>query len=115
MKIVVTGGRNYDHRDNIYLTLDKIKPTSVYVGDCKTGVDKLIEDYCLENNISYKVYEANWTLYKKAAGPIRNKKMVKEAKDNGFSHCVVFPGGRGTENCKTEAKTVGLDIIEINE
>lgn len=49
------------------------------VGDCKTGIDLFIREYCKQANISCTVFVADWDKHGKAAGPIRNTEMVKEA------------------------------------
>ena len=40
------------------------------------GVDKVVEKYCVKNNITHTVFEAEWDLYGKRAGYIRNKVMA---------------------------------------
>lgn len=42
------------------------------------GIDTLAEIYAKANGIPFEEYPANWKLYGKRAGPIRNREMEKE-------------------------------------
>ncbi len=44
-----------------------------------SGADKMSEVFAKEHNIPIKVYPANWALYKKSAGFIRNKEIIDAA------------------------------------
>ena len=48
---------------------------------------------------------ADWTKHGKAAGPIRNQKMLDECPDL----VVAFPGGKGTADMVRRAMKAGID------
>ena len=54
--------------------------------------------------------KANWDLHGKAAGPIRNRTMLN-AHPNAI--VVAFPGGRGTDNCISEAQARNMTILRV--
>jgi hypothetical protein len=55
-------------------------------------------------------YEADWKHEGRAAGPIRNKRML----DEGSPDLVVaFPGGRGTANMIGQARERGFEILVV--
>lgn len=69
-------------------------PPIILVGDCPTGVDKFVRDYCKENKIEYKVFVAKWDKYGLSAGPIRNKEMIDELSHpsvSSISNYMKFP------------------------
>lgn len=107
MRIVVTGGRDYDDWAMLQDILNHMNPKEVYVGDCPTGADKMALDWCELNRIRPTVFKADWNKFNKAAGPIRNTEMLEEAGSKAL--VIAFPGGRGTEHCVKTA--VGLNMI----
>lgn len=57
-------------------------------------------------------YPANWSKYKKKAGPIRNQQMLDEGKPDLV---VAFSGGTGTADMVHRAKVANVKVIEIGE
>lgn len=108
MKVIVTGGRDYNERKAVFEILSEINPTLVIEGGA-SGADALAREWCALNKVPNKTYRANWNSHGRAAGPMRNEVMVRENKD---AVLVAFPGGRGTEDCVARAKREGLKIIE---
>ena len=123
-KVIVTGGRNYSDKDKVYKTLDDLAPTLVIHGGA-TGVDEFAHQWAYERGVEYKQYRAEWKNFDKPclvktnkygkkynalAGPNRNTKMLEENQD---ALVVAFPGGRGTMDCVTKAKKLGMKVMEI--
>lgn len=93
------------------------KPDMVYVGDAN-GVDDRASEWAKETGIDVRVFAAEWDRHGRSAGPIRNRKMLKEAA--GFSQsqmCVAFPleGAKtrspGTWNCIHQAVELGMGTL----
>lgn len=91
--------------------LDELKPTLIVQGGA-SGADSLAKRYAKINLIECVTVEADWNKHGKAAGPLRNKKMLEMYPD---ALVVAFPGGRGTTNCVTTAKVLGLDVMEVDK
>lgn len=113
MKIIFTGGRNYKNKELTFYYLELFDPSDVVVGDCPTGLDSFVDEYCKANHIGFSSYFADWEKYGRAAGPIRNKIMCEENQDANF--VLAFPGGKGTENCIKEAKKLGIHVLRVDE
>ena len=113
-KLLVTGSRTIMYGKLIFSILDLIKAKhgfdEIIVGDAR-GVDMVTLNWCLSQSPSmyYKVYKADWKKYGKAAGPIRNKEMVKDC-DFGIG---IWDGkSRGTKHCIGELKKAGK-LVEV--
>ena len=110
MKVIVTGGRNYDKKDKVYQILDELNPDIVVHGDC-SGADYLSSMWVKDRNKTEIKYPY-LSQYGRAGGPIRNKQMCEENLD---SILVAFPGGNGTLNCISQAQKFNIKIIKVLE
>ena len=110
MKVVVTGGRDYDNKRVVWTVLDdlhrKYDFTLLVTGACPYGgADLLAEQWAKENEVDYRGYPAKFKRTGKSAGPIRNKRMLSEVLPDLV---VAFPGGTGTNG--TVNLAIGMDI-----
>jgi hypothetical protein len=104
--LAVTGGRDYPVPLDVYKVLDEYKDKNLYLvlGDA-TGVDTFARQWAEYHQIPHTVHKADWETHGRAAGPIRNGKMIEQA-----NSLVAFRGGRGTANCISQARKAGIDI-----
>lgn len=110
MRIVVTGGRTYSDAAMVYDVLDALNPMTVMVGDA-AGADAIARDWAVDRERDMFVYKADWDANGKAAGPMRNKKMLVDA---GLHAVVIaFPGGKGTEHCVKQAKAFNMIVLRV--
>jgi hypothetical protein len=58
-----------------------------------------------------ETYEADWESHGRAAGPIRNAKMLIEGKPD---YVIAFPGGYGTLDMKKKAIKAGLEVRDVS-
>ena len=94
MRVLVCGGRDFTDYGLLCKILEEIGPTVIIAGGAR-GADTLAKIWARSNSIDYEEYRAEWEKYDKAAGPIRNKKMLEEGNPDLV---VAFPGGSGTAN-----------------
>jgi hypothetical protein len=80
MKTIIAGCRNFHDLNILYDAIEysKFIITEVVSGGAK-GVDELGEIYAQTNNIPLKIINAQWNLYGKRAGMIRNVAMADES------------------------------------
>jgi hypothetical protein len=110
MKIIVTGGRDYALVSHIFEVLNELQPEHVTHGDCKTGADAIATEWCRKNGVPYTCYPAHWSRYHRAAGPMRNGRMIH---CSGADIVVAFPGGRGVADCVKQAKKFGMEVMDL--
>lgn len=111
MKILVTGGR--DFQGEVYLRdrLDKLRDalgfdTIIHGG--QRGADRMAGRWGLEMGLVVITEQADWKQYGRRAGPIRNAKMLTWQPDL----VVAFPGGRGTADMVKQAKAAGIKCVD---
>lgn len=110
--VLVCGGRDYSDRKQIFLTLDRYKPRigGILTG-AATGADLLAEEWARKSEVDYIGCPAKWSIYERAAGPLRNQYML----DNYEVGAVIaFPGGVGTRDMISRAKAAGIVVIEVS-
>lgn len=86
MKILITGDRNW--RDYAYIkNILSLYPndTIVVEGEAR-GADTLGKLAAKSLGMQVKEYPADWKLYGRAAGPIRNQQMLDDNPDIEFCH-----------------------------
>jgi len=117
MRVIVTGGRDYKDRTRVCAELNASSVTHLMVGDCPTGADHFAREWwesgeaerMAHRRVTRQVFEAFWTAQGRAAGPIRNGRMVAA----GADLVLAFPGGRGTADCVRQARAAGIPVKEI--
>lgn len=113
--VAVTGGRDYRDIDRVFAELraihtsDRGPITKLIQGGAK-GADRIAVAWADNHMIEVVTYPADWELYGRMAGPIRNREMLDDGKPDVL---VAFPGGKGTASCVREARKLGIEVIEV--
>lgn len=112
MRVLVCGGRDYNDKGFIYMTLNiidkELGPIEMILEGGAGGADRLAYRWACETITPVRTYGADWEKHGKGAGPIRNNRMLREGKPDIV---VAFPGGKGTAHMVSIAKRAGVDII----
>lgn len=111
-RVLVCGGRDYDDRDHIWNTLTAIPDVTCIIHGCATGADSEAMIVAEALGIKHAPFRADWQKYGRAAGPIRNRRMITEGKPDLV---VAFPGGRGTADMVRRARVAGIPVMIIKE
>ena len=114
MRVLVCGGRHYDNPAAVYAALGSIcrvdgRITCVIHGGA-SGADNLADAWGVKNGITVESYLADWHVFGRAGGPLRNQRMLDEGKPDIV---LAFPGGRGTEDMVTRAKKAGVRVLRV--
>lgn len=124
--MLVCGGRHYNNVNTLYNTLTNIcvrkkwitKPdeygnflprVKLIQGGAK-GADFWADQWAIINWVDSTTYHPDWDKDGKAAGFIRNQRMLDEGKPDLV---VAFPGGVGTADMVRRARKAGVEVMEI--
>lgn len=124
MKTLVCGGRDFTDMLFVFKTLDRLRQergiTHIIEGGQRTrdrhtreiigGADYWAMRWAKRNTIPFDSVRADWNKHGKAAGPIRNQRMIDEFKPKLV---VAFKGGNGTADMVRRAKLADIEILEI--
>lgn len=112
MRLLVCGGRSYSDREKLFWVLDALHaatPVTLVIHGGANGADALAGAWAKERGVTVQVFEADWS-NGKSGGPIRNTAMLREGKPGLV---VAFPGGAGTRNMISQARSVSVRIVEV--
>ncbi len=115
-KVLVCGGRNYTNKGVVFRFLDDFhakRPINQLIeGDCR-GADRLAGEWAVSRGVplrTFPVTPGEWDTLGKAAGNIRNQRML----DQGFPNVIIaFPGNNGTADMCRRARRKRLEVIEV--
>lgn len=112
MKVLVCGGRAFN--DTLFLgaileLLHVKRPITSVVEGGAFGADRLARMWAIGHNISVQTFNADWILYGRRAGPVRNRKMHREARPDLV---VAFQGGSGTADMVSVAQAAGTPVLK---
>lgn len=116
-RVLVCGGRDFDDAAAIGDVLRRViwserHGIAVIIHGGARGADILAGQFAVNECIPVEVYPADWQRDGKAAGPIRNSRMLAEGKPDLV---VAFPGGRGTADMVRKAEKAGVRVITAQE
>ena len=122
MRVLVCGGRDYDNREELYAVLDWIDcswegpgtfgPITDIISGHARGADSLAEQWAKDREVSLDIYPAEWDVYGKSAGFMRNQQMI----DEGLPDLVVaFSGGKGTINMIKLSNQANIPLYNVRD
>lgn len=115
MRVLVCGGRDYQQFAIISFVLSAIHKdlaVSCLIEGGATGADRIAGIWADKKAVKHERYDADWRTHGKAAGPIRNKRMLEEGKPDLV---VAFPGHSGTANMVMQAQQAGVKVMDLRE
>lgn len=111
IKIIVCGGRDFAdsaHVWNMLSEIDDMEGIASVAHGGAPGADSEAGKWASHSRKPVQVYSARWKQEGKAAGPLRNQRMLDQFKPDAV---VAFPGGRGTADMVRRAQAAGVRII----
>lgn len=110
MRVLVCGGRDFEDRDLLFATLDRVLAkygdALVILHGGQRGADLLAERWAKMREVEYIGVPARWTRLGKAAGAERNKRMRDRWKPDA---CIAFKGREGTRLMISLMREVGIE------
>jgi hypothetical protein len=113
MRLLVCGGRTFDDAVRLWRTLDslhRVHGFTALIHGTATGADTLAGTWAKQKKIPVLKFRPDWKRYgNRAAGPIRNQKMLDEGKPDLV---VAFKGGSGTRDMMKKARAAGVPVVD---
>ncbi len=113
MKVLVCGGRDFNDKEFLFRTLDRLHIQYnfqiVIQGEAK-GADLLAREWAESRAISCWCFPADWEKNGRRAGPLRNIEMLEKGQPDLV---VAFPGGKGTDHMKKIAEKAEVFVLEV--
>lgn len=110
MKVLVCGSRHWRDYIKIRDRLAKLPPDTIIVeGGCE-GADLLARRAAMELGLDVVEFPANWKRYGRAAGPIRNDRMLKTGVKLIIAFHENFETSSGTKDTVTKARNLKIEV-----
>lgn len=117
-RVLVCGGRDFSDRQTMYKVLGQLhaeRGFTMLINGGARGADAMAGHWGLSFGLNVLTINAEWDTYGKAAGPIRNAKMLEAGKPELV---VAFPTGRleeskGTRDMVTKAVAARVPVIVV--
>jgi YspA, cpYpsA-related SLOG family len=113
-RILVCGSRTWSDFETLRTILDAEPDTDVVLihGGAR-GVDRLAGEYARQRGWPVEVYPADWDRHGKAAGPIRNQRMLDEGRPTEVIALTDKPlhESRGTADMVRRATRAGIQVF----
>lgn len=115
MKVIVSGGRDFEDRPLLFRTLWTLHqergPFTLLAHGAATGADALADEWAKVAGVPVKPYRAEGGKYGKGAGRRRNERMLYAVRP---ALVIAFPtGGPGTAHMVEIATAFGTEVIQI--
>lgn len=111
---IICGGRDFHNRMVVWESLNRIYeshgPFEIIIHGAASGADTEAMFWGVKRGLKHMPFIANWELYGKRAGPVRNEKMIVDGRADGV---IAFPGGKGTANMIKLADKYKLPVIIV--
>ena len=116
MRLLVTGGRDYEDRELVFALLDALhaaKTISAIIEGGATGADRFAGEWAdLHPEVEHLTLQARWDGLGPDAGSVRNTGLLELFQPTvGLS----FPGGSGTRDMVAKLRGADIPTVEITD
>jgi hypothetical protein len=111
--LLVCGGREFvmsDYYADKFRYVAEVFDIVAVVHGGAVGADTSAGALAEALGLPVTVYHAEWDKHRRAAGPIRNQRMLDEANPDLV---LAFPGAKGTADMVRRAKEAGVRVINL--
>lgn len=108
MRVLVCGDRHWTDRDSIRARLSRLPTGTIIIEGEAPGADTLAREVAEELGLEVRRFPAQWDRYGRAAGPVRNRRMLEEQPDLVIAFHHDLSKSRGTANMVQLAARAGV-------
>ena len=110
--VLVTGSRDWTDENLISQALSMwLIPGDILIHGAAPGADTICASKATAMGITCRAFPARWKVEGKAAGPIRNRKMLDQKPELVLAFHDDLPNSKGTKDCIEEANRRGLTVF----
>ena len=114
-RILVCGDRNWRNVELVFKVLNEYWPSVVIMGGAR-GADAIAGRWALEHEMKLEVFPAEWSIYGRGAGPVRNQRMLDEGRpDMVLAFHNDLKNSKGTRDMVNRSHRVGLPVRIVRE
>lgn len=114
-RILICGSRDFSNRKLIEAVMRGFPSDTVIIQGGSSGADALAKEIAKALHLVCVEYPADWNKHGKAAGPIRNTKMLKEGKPNTvYAFYEDYGNSSGTRDMVTKAEKAKICVYEYS-
>jgi len=115
LEILVTGSRDFTDYAKMKAAMKNLDPEKItrVIHGAAPGADSLASRWAYEKGVDVLAYGAKWGKYGRAAGAIRNSKMLRLHPD-ALVFAFPLPNSRGTVDCINKARKKGMRVVVIS-
>lgn len=114
LTVIVCGGRDFADEGRVFNGLETFEntygPIKKLVHGGARGADALAAEWAKLSRVQAVSVPAAWKKHGKAAGSIRNQRMVN---DHRPDFVIAFDGGKGTANMVSLAEAMAIPVIRL--
>lgn len=124
IRVLVCGGRDFTNAPLLRAVLSRLHSERGFTvlieggqrtydrdkGEVIGGADYWARCWAMLMGVNVETVKADWKTHGKAAGPIRNQRMLDEFEPKLV---VAFKGGAGTADMVKRSRKSGLEVIEV--
>ncbi|KKN68033.1 hypothetical protein LCGC14_0455890 [marine sediment metagenome] len=111
MRVLVCGDRHWTDRGAILNRLRELPPGAIIIHGAAKGADTIAGEVAKSLGFAIEAYLADWAQYGRAAGPIRNAKMLQEGKpDLVIAYHADIEASKGTKSMVRLARAAGIPV-----
>src|SRR5690606_24665126 len=111
MRVLVTGGRDYDDQEYVFHVLDRIharRAITTLIEGGGRGADRLARRWAESRGVMLAIYPTDRERYGQRAGPVRKSQMLREGQPELV---VAFEGGMITAQMVKMATKAGVLVL----
>lgn len=110
-RILICGDRHWSDLHAIMRPMDDLAPHSIIIEGGAPGADSLAKESAEFYGLQVEEYPADWNRFGRAAGPLRNQRMLTEGKpDEVWAFYPDVALGKGTGDMIARALAAGIPV-----
>jgi len=114
MRVLICGDRYWTNAQAVCDRVTQLPEGTVVVHGASRGADTLAGKAATARGLTVEEFPADWEKLGRAAGPVRNDKMLDTQPDLVIAFHAHLDRSKGTKHCVEEARRRGIEVEVIS-